>query len=487
MKFLLSISLSIVFYGMSLATAGYEITVEIEGFEGKEAYLGYHLMDKQYILDTVQVTSSGVIVFQGEEALKEGMYLLIMPPDNKYFPLLINGEGQSFSLKTKVEDPIQHMQVKNSPDNQMYYEYMTYLSLKVPLKNELVESYKAAEGNESKKNEIKAKLQTLDDEVKNYHEKLISKNPTSFTALLAKTRIEVEEPAFKGEPEVIQRQRYYFFKEHWFDNYQMADPRMLRSPELFKRISYYLEKLTPQHPDSISLSIDHILELVGENEESFKYYLSHYLNEYAKSKIVGMDAVYVHLVEKYYNTGKAHWVDAENLKKMTDNAKTLKPILVGKTAPDIKLYKKDNAAISLHDIESTYTLLIFWEPDCGHCKKTMPTLKEFYEKFKPKGVEVFSVCTKKFDKDKKMEEVEKCWQFLDEHEMNKWINVVDPFIRSRYAQIYDIRSTPRIFILDENKEIIVKGIGKEQLEEVMDQIILADQEKHENAGARGER
>ncbi|HHH49936.1 MAG TPA: redoxin domain-containing protein [Saprospiraceae bacterium] len=326
-------------------------------------------------------------------------------------------------------------------------------------------------------------MEDLDKEVEIYHENLAKNNPNSFAAMLAKARTSIVIPEFKGQgtEDEIKMKRYLFYKKHYFDNFKMDDPRMLRSPELFKRIDYYIKNLTPQHPDSINVSLDRIFNLIEGSEETFRYYLSHYLNEYAKSKIVGMDAVYVHLVENYYAKGKAPWVDEESLKKITDNARTLKPILVGKIAPNIKVYKRDNEAISLHDIKSKYTILVFWQPDCGHCKKSMPVLKEIYEKYKDKGVEVLSICTKKYDKDKKMEEVEKCWKFLDEHEMNKWINAVDPFIRSRYAQIYDIRSTPRIFILDAKKEIIVKGIGKDQLDEVLDQIIENDQKKQEHA------
>ena len=480
-KFCLSFLFLFAFLSFSIAQNGYQIKVKIDNFDQKEIYLGYHLLDKQYLKDTVQLDDNGEFVFEGEESLAGGVYLVIMPPDNQYFPILISEGEQHFSLETKAADPFANMKIKGSEDNKNYYEYMAYLSEKVPLKNQLFKERKAAEGNETKINEINKKLEDLDQEVKTYHEDLVKKYPKSLTAIIAKSRIEVEEPEFKGKEQDKQMQRYLFFKNHWFDNYTMGDPRMLRSPDLFNRIDYYMEKLTPQHPDSISISLDHILNLMKDSEETFKYYLSHYLNKYIQSKIVGMDAVYVHLVENYYGKGRAPWVSEENLTKMIDNARTLKPILVGKIAPDIKMKKRDNSAVSLHEVNAKYTLLIFWEPDCGHCKKTMPALKDFYAKFQDKGVEVFSVCTKKYDpeKENKLEEVEKCWKFLDENEMNKWINVVDPFIRSRYYQKYDVTSTPRIFILDEKKEILVKGIGKEQLDQVMDQIILMDQQKME--------
>ncbi|HHH50266.1 MAG TPA: redoxin domain-containing protein, partial [Saprospiraceae bacterium] len=438
-KFFLSIFALFISLNFSFAQDGYQIKVQLDSFQEKQIYLGYHLMDKQYIQDTVEINKDGFFIFKGDEELVGGVYLLIMPPDNQYFPILISKGEQHFTIKANAKNPFKNIEIKGSPDNKLYYDYLTYLSKQIPIKNKLIEAYEKEGISEADKKAIEKKLEDLDEEVKKYHENLANNKPKSFSALLAKARSSIVIPEFKNEAseDDVKMKRYLFYKKHYFDNFKMDDPRLLRSPELFKRIDYYIQNLTPQHPDSINVSLDRIFKLIEGSEETFRYYLSHYLNEYAKSKIVGMDAVYVHLVENYYAKGRAPWVDEESLKKITDNARTLKPILVGKIAPDIKVYKQEKETVSLHDIDAKYTIMIFWEPDCGHCKKTMPVLRDLYPKLKKQGVEVLAICTKKYDKDKKLAEVEKCWKFLDEHEMTKWINATDPFIRSRYAQIYD--------------------------------------------------
>ena len=35
---------------------------------------------------------------------------------------------------------------------------------------------------------------------------------------------------------------------------------------------------------------------------------------------MGMDAVFVHMVENYYITGQCDWIDEEQLKKITERA-----------------------------------------------------------------------------------------------------------------------------------------------------------------------
>ncbi|HKK88981.1 MAG TPA: TlpA disulfide reductase family protein, partial [Saprospiraceae bacterium] len=162
---------------------------------------------------------------------------------------------------------------------------------------------------------------------------------------------------------------------------------------------------------------------------------------------------------------EAPWVSEEQLNKMMKNSKTLKPILLGKIAPDIELTTRAGDKLSLHDLKSNFTVLYFWDPDCGHCKKSIPKVVEFYEKFKDRGVEVLAVCTKLTDK------VPECWEAVDDRGMDIWINAADPYLRSRYKQLYDIRSTPMIYILDENKEILSKKISSSQLEEVLTKLI----------------
>ena len=450
----------------SFANGGYEIKIKINNFDQKEAYLGYHFGDKQYIKDTVQLDDQGLLTFRGEESLEGGVYLVIIPPENKYFQLLINENDQHFSVETDNADLFNSIKVNGSKDNELFYEYTSFLSSKKPEAEKITKEIEAAGDDKAKVDKLNEKLEKINTDVRAYQERLVKDHPNSLTAAIIKSSFEVPIPEFKGEKEEVEWNRYLFYKGHFFDNINLGDPRMLRTPILFGKIDNYVEKLTVQHPDSIAKSIDYILSLTQPSEETYKFYLIHFLNKYAKSKIVGMDAVYVHLGEKYYCEGKAWWTDEEQLEKICSNVEKLKPILIGKIAPNIEVQRKDGSLLSLHDVESDITVLFFWDPECGHCKKAMPHVVSFYEKYSDKGVEIFGVCTKT-GKDMKS-----CWDAVEEKGMSKWINTVDPYLRSKYKQLYDIRTTPQIYVLDKNKKIISKRIGGEQLEEVIEQALI---------------
>lgn len=453
------------------AQNAYEITVKLEGYDNDSIQIANYLMDKQYLRDTAVLDKkTGTYTFTGDEPLAEGMYLIVLPPDNKFFQLLINKDEQKFSLTTDPAKPAETMKIKGSKDNELFYDYLAFLGKQRPLS----ETYRA-ELEEAKtdkqKEQAQKKLEILNESVEKKQTDIIKNHPQTLTAAVIKANRSTPMPDIVGEDDTdTQFKKWQWTRLHYFDNIDLADPRLLRMPFLYQRVDNFVEKMTVQHPDSISQSLFRILDDMQPAEDNFKYYLVHYLNKYAASKVVGFDEIYVNLVERYYKTGKASWTEEEQLKKILDNAETLTPLLIGKIAPNIAMEKRDGTKVSLHEVDSPYTVLIFWDPECGHCKKAMPALLEFYDKYNSKGVEIMAVCTRF------MKEVESCWDFIEEKEIGVWLNVVDPYHRSKYKLIYDIRSTPQIYILDDKKEIISKKIGSEQLGEVMDQIILREQE-----------
>jgi len=413
------------------------------------------------------VNAEGSFVFEGEETLAGGMYLIVLPPDNRFFQILVDEKDQHFSMYSdNPTAPSDDLKITGSPENKRFYDYLDFLQDKRPIADKLRAQIEAATEAGTATDKLDKKMEALNEEVTAYQQKILSEYPTSLTAAVIRANMPLPDmPEFNGTEDEVRFEQWQWTKAHYFDNINLADPRMLRTPFLFQRVDQYIENLTTNHPDSINVSLERVLEAMRPASENFRYYLAHYLTEYAQSKVVGYDAMYVFLVEKYYKTGAADWVDEEQLEKILDNAKRIKPLLIGKIAPNIKMQTQDGKELWLHDFESPYTVLFFWDPECGHCKKSMPDMISFYNQFKDRGVEIFAVCTKFYD------ELDSCWGFIEEKQMGIWLNTVDPYHKSRYKSVYDIRSTPQIYILDSKKEILSKRIGAEQLPEVMEKIL----------------
>ncbi|MGZ4077103.1 MAG: redoxin domain-containing protein, partial [Bacteroidia bacterium] len=319
---------------------------------------------------------------------------------------------------------------------------------------------------------VQDKIAAIDKEVVNYKLNFMKANPKSFLTTLFKA---MQEPIVPEAPILPNGRKdstfaYHYFKTHYFDNIDFSDDRLLRTPIFQNKIKYYLDKLTPQTPDSINISCDYIIEKARANNDIFKQMVSCMTYNYESSMNMGFDAIFVHLVQRYYVTKQTPWVDSTQLYKVIQRAQTLEPLLLGKPALSIVMQDSLGKDVSLYNVKAKYTILIFWDHGCGHCKKEVPKLAELYEKIKSKGVEVYAVETE----DQPAE-----WKkFIIEHNL-KWINVHQPdaYKRAVTKKIYDIYSTPVIYLLDENKIIKAKRIDTDQLSNFID---LLEKEKEKN-------
>jgi alkyl hydroperoxide reductase subunit AhpC len=174
---------------------------------------------------------------------------------------------------------------------------------------------------------------------------------------------------------------------------------------------------------------------------------------------MGMDAVYVHMVKTYYTPQNVSWESASQLEKMRETANQIEPVLIGKTAPSIVLSDTSNVMTALDSIKARYTILCFWDYDCGLCQQEIPKLIKWYDAHKDQGMEVYAV-------EINDNEVAKWKDYIKKHKLD-WINVADVFHTSNYHHDYDVISTPMIYVLDENKRIIAKKIDVKDLDGIL--------------------
>ncbi|MCC7506938.1 MAG: redoxin domain-containing protein [Saprospiraceae bacterium] len=455
---------------------GYKIRVKLDNYPQQELILGWHYGEKQYVKDTVAVDADGWFTFQADTMLPCGVYLLVLKPDNNFVQLLINSDEQQLTVTGDAKNVVGTLKIKGSPDNELFYNYLRFLNEQRPESDTLRAQLSRAKGNPADSTRIAGQILAIDKKVKKYQTDLIAKHPSTLSAKIIKASMEPEVPEFTGDEKEVQRKKYYWARAHYFDNLTLGDECLLHSPILFSKVDYYVNKMIPQHPDSINMALDYVLGQMKSSPENYKYFLIHFLNYYAKSTFVGMDACYVHLAKNYYCTNQAPWMKKEDLEKICDNAARLEPILIGKIAPNITVKDRNNQPVTLWDVDADYTVLFFWDPECSHCKKSAPYMVEFATKFKDRGVKVFAVCTAVSDKGPE------CWKSIEEKGFSDFLflNTYDPYIQSRYKTLYDVKTTPQIFILDRSHEILMKRIGAEQLPQVMEEVMRFQEEKKKN-------
>lgn len=467
--------LTIVYLGSLSAQT--DIKFDVKNYTSDTLIFGYYLADKLLVKDSIERTdASEPFTFQQDSLLEPGMYIVVSIPEGLFYQVLVGEEDQEFvvTIDTLSENEITF---EGSPDNDIFYDYLHFVNdaqrEKQRLDRIIVDTDSVLT---SVRDQLFKDRMMIERLVQEKQRAVIQQHPNSIAALLIKSNFPFNFPEFEGTPEEVQRKKYVYYKAHYFDDTDLKHPAMLRTPVVHQRINYYLENLTPVNPDSAITSVDYLLSMMDPDSEMYRYYLSYFLNKYGNSKYIGMDAVYVHLALNYYGKGKAPWVTEENKQEIVENALKIEPILIGKKAPDFTISKQDGTPLALSDLTNAYTVLVFWKPNCSHCTKAMPHIIEFNEKYKDKGVDVVTICTQ-IGKD-----YEKCWEDVEKKGMGDLLNAGDPFGKSRILSKYYATSTPKIFILDKDKNIRLKKVPAENLDAVLQQLLKIDAENKETSG-----
>ena len=438
---------------------GYELKIQIEGLNNDTLYLANYFGKKLYYADTAYAQGD-IAIFEGD-SLTGGKYAVILP-GVQYFEIIL---AEPFvSIKTNKDNFLEGMEIIDSKENKVLYDYVQYLTSK---KKE-IEPYelqlKEFEGTENEKKVIIEKLKAINKQVIEEQKRIVKDNKGMLIAKYINMgiTIDVPDPPKDENGNIIDSlfQRRYFLT-HYFDHFDFDDNRIVRDPIFYNKINDYFTKVVNPDVDSINYYGDILIAKTNGTGDNFKF-IAHYLvSMYDNQKRMGLDAVFVHIVENYYMNGQAFWLDSAATAKLTDKAMTLKPILIGKKAPFLNLYDTSGTKrISLYEVKADYTILYFWASDCGHCQKTTPKLLESYHKYRDKGVEVYAVGTELENDD---------WvNYIKEHDFD-FINVSDLYgVPDYFRTHYDIFATPKIFILDKDKIIIAKDLGVEQIDQFLE-------------------
>ena len=437
---------------------GYEINVTIRDLQDSTVFLAYHLGDKQYIKDTVKLDRTGNGVFHGQEYLPQGIYMIVLP-GRKYFEILIS-ENQRFSLRCTFSDYFNTLKFTGSEENSAFVEFQKNW---VTMQQTAIAISKRIQNNRQNNDSLKilGPIQKHQEEyMKSYLKSVVKANEGKFLGTLVKGLLPVDVPEFtvpvgyKNPDSVRCVMNYNYNKDHFFDNIDLNDERLIRTPLLYSRLDSFFTNILIQSPDTINKEIDKLIKKCGANYKLFQFVSVYLFNHFRESEIMGHDAVMVKIADDIYLSGKADWVTREFKEDLRKQIDLIRPNLIGKKAENIVMDSYKGIFVSLYDVEKDFTVLYFWEPNCGHCQEATPKLKAYYDRPKDYSLEVFAVCT--------TSDKEKWTKYIEDNKLI-WINGWDPKRISHFDYYYNVQSTPTIYVLDKNKKIIAKKLAVEEI------------------------
>lgn len=445
--FILLFSILSIFQGFAL------VKFDIRNTKNDTLFIGYYFgsFKNMMVLDTV-ILKNGVGEYKND-TLQSGLYFIYN--DKNKFDLLLSGSEMKLKVSYQSPDFISTSKIEGSPIASSFVSYMKTLN---------------AEKEILKMDSTLSK--STGRAVSEYLKKAIAANKNNILGKFLNFYTPVQ------VPEGAQEFRFKYFKQHFFDNANIFDEELLHTPLVEEKLNEYYTYLVGT-PTEICQDIDSLLLKSQSNKSVFRFVLVNSFQHYLKSNHVIAENIWVHIAQKWY-IPYAIWSDFAYMERLKNEVKMRLPNLIGEKAPDFattNLSTNDFFAAQTDSakrkdvyqgIESNfsasigndYTLLIFFEADCSHCREVMPHFYEVYKKFASKGLKGVLVNNNNTPEGK----IEWC-DYINNNKMYDFVNCWSPY-SNKYKDLYNIVSTPTVYLL--NKGVIeLKNIDSKTLDEYL--------------------
>jgi peroxiredoxin len=443
------------------AQKNHQINFQITGYtEGSSVKLVGNFAEQNFLADTARFAAGGKLTFKNAEGFYDGMYYLLLPDDRNISFFIVGGEDNC-TIRSSKDNLLLGLSAEGSLENTIFFEnnqYQAALEAKFNAVNQQARTAQPAE-----QAAFKAQLQSLLDE---RDAKIIALRAQYPNALFPKFKQAGQNPklrvAYRPDGAIDSMTTMINFKNDWWNGCDFTDGRLVRTPVFFNKLKKYIDEYTPQNPDSIIVAADCLLAKTLNNKELHKPALEWFLAKYKplQTKLMDGEAVYSYLILKYMTPNLFPDLDDKDLKATQTRAQEMRSSLIGMIGQNVWGKDKNGFKRSLYDLNSPIKIVYIYYTDCEHCQQETPKLRDIYDKWNKRGVEIFSIGAN-------VKERADWLNFEKKYGIN-WTNVMDPLLESKFNEKYFVDNTPEMYVLDKNFRIIAKNLKPEQLPEIFE-------------------
>lgn len=238
--------------------------------------------------------------------------------------------------------------------------------------------------------------------------------------------------------------------QHFWDTFNMQDTAQVKNPDKGEQHLADFIALLSKTPDSATRdrAVNLMLDKAKANRTSFDHFIKlyeHYL--YDGNSPMRNDVAYESVLRYMIKTDLLSDLEKEAYRPVY---KLVRRNRVGQPAEDFSFELSNGTSQKLSEVKAKYTLLLFYDPDCAHCKETIHQLRDtpqLAELFTQLQVQIVAI-DPWGDRSK--------WQDYMPEIAKDWINGFDAKSTILQQSLYDLKASPTIFLLDENKRVILK-------------------------------
>ena len=424
----------------------YKISGTITGLENENLYLLRLMGEKRSVVDTAFTDLTGSFTYVMPDNREAGMYVIVKGP-GQAVELIYNKENIQFT--TSGFDNDDGIQIISSIENLIYYDYLGIKGMnmyKIDVLGNLIHNYPP--NDEFFLDAIK-QYNLLKNQLNTRTDVLIENNPLTLAARYLKA-----DRSLIVDPTLPEYEKGVYLKKHYFDNVDFNDTMLIKSTFLTSKAVGYLSLFQndansqEELEDFMLMGIDTIFKHAQVNQQVYEFLVDFLISGFQS---IGFEKGLEHIANA--STLDQFCENTERKLKLENKLELIKKLAIGQPAPDFTTTDIDGNVVILKDIKAKKTVLLFWASWCPHCDEIMPVINSYYGDKSNLEVIAISIDESKDDLLKSLKDTGYDW--INVAELKGW--------NGEIINEYGIVATPSVFILDENKKIIGKPLGKEEI------------------------
>ncbi|MBO5407713.1 MAG: DUF5106 domain-containing protein [Bacteroidales bacterium] len=250
--------------------------------------------------------------------------------------------------------------------------------------------------------------------------------------------------------------RFNYVVDHYWNRFDFSDTFRIETKETEEALVNYLDLISRL---SAGKGQEHLSDLMGK--ASANSLMQEYINKLTRKYLVNYDSP---MRNELLYVGAARYL-AENATDPTlkynaiQDTTMLSLNLPGTKATEFQFTTPTGEIKKIGDVQGKYTVLLFYNPDCKSCSQILEATKRseiIHKALEEENTTLVAI----YPQDDSY-----IWRKYIETVPDKWINGCDNGMTLISEVLYDLRVLPVFYLLDSNKEVVLKDVPLKTIEE----------------------
>lgn len=246
-----------------------------------------------------------------------------------------------------------------------------------------------------------------------------------------------------------EEERIHYVFRHFWDEFEFQDTVKVFNPEYGEQaIANYIGYFPLVPSDTLKKGIADLFDKASVEKNSYqhiKFQLENYLSN--PNSPMHNDLFFEAVLEYFMESDQISAEEKMRYGALLPLVRKNKP---GSQAANFSFLTSKGETQELNDIDAPFIILMFYEPGCKSCEDAVALMRNnpaFNAVIEQAGLEILALYP---------DGNQTVWEEYQANIPDNWINAIDPEQKVVTEGLYVIKATPTIYLLDKDKNVLLK-------------------------------